>query len=88
MDRLSFLLVTLAERLFRPKHNVRLQILEAQIRFLRSGIDIGSNATPETGNTVYSGTLNLPIPEWVIDSGGFSDFLYIHHSKIVFNRCN
>ena len=39
MDRLNFLLVTLAERLFRPAHNVRLQILEAQIRFLRSRIE-------------------------------------------------
>ena len=39
MDRLSFLLVTLAERLFRPKHNVRLQILQAQIRILRSRIE-------------------------------------------------
>ena len=39
MDRLSFLLLTLAERLFRPKHNVRLQILEAQIRFLRLRIE-------------------------------------------------
>ena len=39
MDRLTFLLLTLAERLFRPKHNVRLQILEAQIRFLRSRIN-------------------------------------------------
>ncbi len=39
MDQLSFLLVVLAERLFRPKHSVRLQILQAQIRFLRSRID-------------------------------------------------
>jgi len=41
MDRLNFLLVTLAERLFRPAHNVRLQILEAQIWFLRSRIEAG-----------------------------------------------
>lgn len=39
MDRLTFLLVVLAERLFRPKHDARLQILEAQIRFLRSRIE-------------------------------------------------
>ena len=39
MDWLSFLLVSLAERLFRPRYNVRLQILEAQIRFLRTRID-------------------------------------------------
>ncbi len=32
-------MVVLAERLFRPRHNVRLQILQAQIRFLRSRID-------------------------------------------------
>ncbi len=39
MDQLSFLLVVLAERLFRRKHDARLQMLEAQIRFLRVRID-------------------------------------------------
>ena len=39
MDRLNFLLVTLAERLFRPRYDARIQFLEAQIRFLRARID-------------------------------------------------
>ena len=33
MDRLAFLLTTLANRLFRPAYDARLQLLEAQIRF-------------------------------------------------------
>ncbi len=39
MDRLSFSILALALQWFRPRYNAQLQILEAQIRILRSRID-------------------------------------------------
>ena len=40
MDRLFYLLLTLALQWFRPRFNVHLQLLQAQIRILRSRIDV------------------------------------------------
>ena len=40
MDRLFYSLLTLALQWFRPRYNVHLQLLQAQIRMLRSRIDI------------------------------------------------
>ena len=39
MDRFSFSLVALAAQWFHPRYNAKLQLLEAQIRMLRSRID-------------------------------------------------
>ena len=40
MDRLFFSLLTLALQWFRPRYNAQLQLLQAQIRILRSRIDV------------------------------------------------
>jgi len=40
MDHLFFSLLTLVLQWFRPRHNVHLQLLQAQIRILRSRIDV------------------------------------------------
>jgi putative transposase len=40
MDRLVYSLLTLALQWFRPRYNVHLQLLQAQIRILRSRIDV------------------------------------------------
>ena len=40
MDRLSFSLLTLALQWFRPRYNAHLQLLQTQIRILRSRIDV------------------------------------------------
>ncbi len=40
MDRLFFSMLTLALQWFRPRYNVRPQLLQAQIRILRSRIDV------------------------------------------------
>jgi len=41
MDRLFFSLLTLALQWFRPRYNAQLQLLQAQIRILRSRTDVG-----------------------------------------------
>jgi len=40
MDRLFFSLLALALQWFRPRYNAQLQVLQAQIRILRSRIDV------------------------------------------------
>ncbi len=40
MDRLFYLVLTLALQWFRPRHNIHRQLLQAQIRILRSRIDV------------------------------------------------
>jgi len=40
MDRLFFSLLALALQWFRPRYNAQLQLLQAQIRILRSRIDV------------------------------------------------
>jgi len=40
MDRLFFSLLTVALQWFRPRYNAQLQLLQAQIRILRSRIDV------------------------------------------------
>ncbi len=40
MDRLFFPLLAMALQWFRPRYNTHLQLLEAQIRILRSRIDV------------------------------------------------
>jgi len=40
MESLFYSLLTLAVQWFRPRYNVHLQLLQAQIRMLRSRIDV------------------------------------------------
>ena len=40
MDHLFFSLLTLVLQWFRPRYNVHLQLLQAQIRMLRTRIDV------------------------------------------------
>lgn len=40
MDRFFFSLLTLTLQWFRPRYNAQLQLLQAQIRILRSRIDV------------------------------------------------
>ena len=40
MDRLFYSLLTLALQWFRPRYKAQLQLLQAQIRILRSRIDV------------------------------------------------
>jgi len=40
MDRFLFVMLSLVLQWFRPRYNAQLQFLEAQIRILRSRIDV------------------------------------------------
>ena len=40
MDRFFFVMLSLVLQWFRPRYNVHLQLLQAQIRILRSRIDV------------------------------------------------
>lgn len=51
MDRVVYSLFALAAQWLRPRYNAKLQLLEAQIRILRSRIDTARNVLKDAATT-------------------------------------